>query len=341
MSVCDPARRREWHASVVQFIVVGAGAIGSVVGARLFESGHRVQLIARGPQLEALRKGGLTLETPDATTRLDIPVVDDPARLDSADDAVVLLCVKSNDTAGALDRLAAVAPAETPVVCVQNGVANERMAQRRFGNVYGVPVMCPATFLIPGVVQAHSTPTTGILDIGRHPTGRDQICHRIADAFARSSFVSQVRDDIMRWKHRKLITNLTNAVEAICGREARRGRIAQQAITEGELVLATAGIDVASADEDRLRRGDHLNLQPIDGRSRDGGSAWQSLARRTGTVEADYLNGEIVVLGRLHGVSTPVNHVLQWTTRRMAIEGRKPGTFSEDDLLSLIRSSVV
>ena len=69
-----------------------------------------------------------------------------------------------------LDALVPVAPPDLPVVCAQNGVDNERQALRRFGNVYGVHVMCPATFLEPGVVQDNSSPISGLLDIGRAVT---------------------------------------------------------------------------------------------------------------------------------------------------------------------------
>ena len=103
----------------MDFVVLGAGAIGSVVGARLFESGHQVTLVARGAHLEALRRNGLTVETPDGEIKLDLPVVDDPRRTDSAGDVVVLLCVKSQQTAAALPVLGLAATATTPVVCVQ------------------------------------------------------------------------------------------------------------------------------------------------------------------------------------------------------------------------------
>ena len=66
-----------------------------------------------------------------------------------------------------------------------------------------------------------------------------------------------------------------------------------------------AGIDHVSEAEDRARRGDILRIVPIDAASAGpGGSTWQSLARGL-PVEVDYLNGEIVLLGRLHGVPTP------------------------------------
>ncbi len=68
---------------------------------------------------------------------------------------------------------------------------------------------------------------------------------------------------------------------------------------------------------------------------RHGSSTWQSLERRAGTTEVDYLNGEVVLLGRLHGVPTPVNAVLQRVAARMAREGMAPGSFRESDLLAV------
>ena len=56
-----------------------------------------------------------------------------------------------------------------------------------------------------------------------------------------------------------------------------------------------------------------------------GGSSWQSLARGTGSIEAEFLNGEIVLLGALHGVPTPVNALLQRLAIRAAAEGAGAG----------------
>ena len=136
---------------------------------------------------------------------------------------------------------------------------------------------------------------------------------RIAEAFSSSTFVSVARGDIMRFKYRKLIMNLYNALEALLGERPWPDELTSAITTEATAVLAAAGIDVATADEDRERRGDLLTVAPVqgDGRRgggrRGGGSSWQSLERGLGSVETDYLNGEIVLLGRLHGVPTPVN----------------------------------
>jgi 2-dehydropantoate 2-reductase len=71
-------------------------------------------------------------------------------------------------------------------------------------------------------------------------------------------------------------------------------------------------------------------------RSRPGASSWQSLARGTGSIEADYLNGEIVLLGRIHGVPTPVNLVLQRLASTAAREGWRPGSLPADELIQML-----
>ena len=68
--------------------------------------------------------------------------------------------------------------------------------------------------------------------------------------------------------------------------------------------------------------------------ARSGASSWQSLARGTGSIETDYLNGEIVMLGRIHGVPTPANALLQQVANRLAGEGAPPASVKADDLLA-------
>jgi 2-dehydropantoate 2-reductase len=309
----------------MRFVIYGAGAVGGVIGARLHEHSHEVVLIARGDHLRALRRDGLRLESPDGESTFRIPVVADPREVDFRDGDVVILSVKSQQTASALWSLAAVTTG-VPVVCAQNGVENERLALRLFPDVYGVHVMVPAAHLEPGSVQASSAPVTGLLDVGRYPSGADETAHELVSAFNASSFDSRAVADIMRWKHRKLVMNLGNAVEALLPAGPERDEIARLATDEGEDCLRAAGVAFASREEDRARRGNLMRLQPIKGSARPGGSTWQSLARGAETVEVDYLNGEIVLLGRLHGFPTPVNAALQRLGNRWAAERKPPET---------------
>jgi len=321
----------------MRFVVYGAGAIGGVVGGRLAEAGHEVVLIARGDHHDAIRDEGLRLVTPDAEPlTLSIPVVSHPAGIDFRDDDVVLLAMKSQHTGKALSALAASAPETISVVCVQNGVANEPAALRLFENVYGVCVVCPALHLEPGVVEAHAAPVTGILDIGRYPNGVGAYAEKIAAAFESSTFESVARADIMRWKYGKLLNNLGNAVDALCGPDPEARVVHARARREGAEVLAAAGIDGVSPEEDAARRGAGFQWGGDAARSRPGSSSWQSLARGTASIEADYLNGEIVLLGRVHGVATPVNRLLQRLAATAAREGRRPGSLPIAELIQML-----
>jgi len=318
----------------MRFIVYGAGAIGGVLGGRLHQHGYEVVLIARGAHLDAIRTSGLRIESPRAADVVVVPAVGHPSEIAWRPDDVVILAMKTHHTGAALAELAQHAPPECAIVSAQNGVENERLALRRFARVCGVAVMCPALHLAPGVVQAYSDPVTGILDIGCWPEGVSETARAIAAAFERSTCASQPRPDIARWKYRKLLMNLGNAVQALCSSGGRE--LVKRAQAEGEACLRAAGIGFASEAEDRERRGDVLRMQPIAGRHRPGGSAWQSLARASGSIETDYLNGEIVLLGRLHGVPTPVNAMLQRLANEAARARSTPGGFSEDAVLQLL-----
>jgi 2-dehydropantoate 2-reductase len=298
-------------------------------------------LIARGAHYEAIRDAGLRVDSPEGSVTVRMPVFDSAGAVGVRPDDVVLLCVKSQDTGAALDALGAVAPPEVAVVCVQNGVANERAALRRFAHVYGVCVVCPAVHVEAGVVHANAAPVAGTLDIGRYPhaagaEGDDLMARQIADALAASTFSSEPRPDIMRWKYRKLLNNLGNAIDALCGPEARGGRLLELTGAEGDACLDAAGIERVSREEDAERRGDLFQWGGEAARSRAGSSSWQSLARGQGSIEADYLNGEIVLLGRLHGVPTPVNALLQRLANQAAREGWAPASLTPEAVIRMV-----
>ena len=116
-----------------------------------------------------------------------------------------------------------------PIFCVQNGVANERMALRRFPNVHGVTVMMPASFVAPGEVAAFATPRHGIFDIGRFPRGSDAADQALAAVLEAASIAAFVSDEVMASKYGKLLLNLDNIVEAALGREVATGALRRAA----------------------------------------------------------------------------------------------------------------
>jgi 2-dehydropantoate 2-reductase len=322
----------------VRVVVIGAGAIGGTIGARLHQSGYDVALVARGAHGRAVADRGLTFATPEERVTLRIPTYARPDELTWTAGDVVVLATKSQDTeAAALDLVRAAGPG-VPVVSAQNGVANERALSRWFAHVHGMCVMMPTAHLEPGVVIAHSRAATGILDLGRFPDGADEVDDALAAALRASRIESEPRPDIMRWKYRKLVNNLGNGVQALCGTELdsdAAGEVLDVLVAEADQVFAAAGIDPVTDEEDVVRRADHLQLRPVQGEPRGGGSTWQSLQRGT-PVETDFLNGEIALLGRLHGVPTPANAEVQRLTRDAATRGTAPGSMTAEDLLAAV-----
>jgi 2-dehydropantoate 2-reductase len=304
-------------------VVYGAGAIGGLIAARLHLAGLDVTAVARGEHLRAIRASGLTLETQIGAQTVALPSAADAGEVDWSAEPVVILAVKSHQTQTALDDLAAHAPSGTPVFVAQNGVANEAAVLRRFANVYAVAVLVSAAHLEPGVVVQQSYPVTGILDLGRYPAGGDEVAQQVSAAFRSAQFLSEVRDDIVAWKYRKLIANLGNGVTAAYRPGPDADELVAQAREEAERVLSTAGIPFVSAEQDSRRRGDLLRNRVRDDYF---GSTWQSVTRGHTDVETDWFNGEIVLQARLQGLSAPVNELLQRITAEHARHGRAPRT---------------
>ncbi|MFJ9114209.1 ketopantoate reductase family protein [Streptomyces sp. NPDC102394] len=334
----------------MRYIIIGAGAVGGAIGGRLAGAGHEVVAVARGAHLAALREDGLRLIVPDGRHTYRLPAVEGPDELGAlrADD-VLVLAVKTQDTAAAL---AAWGPAPVagggtaaerlPLLCAQNGVEGQRLALRVFRHVYGVCVWLPATFVEPGRISAAGAPLTGILHLGRYPHGTDETVRRIAADLEKTRFLeAPVVPDVTRWQYAKLLSNLANALEAVSSAAGdRAGELYRRVRAEGEAVLDAAGIAYASAEEQRETRGHKVDPVPLDGAPRGGGSSWQSLTRGTGTIEADHLNGEIALLGRLHGVPTPLNELLQRLANTFAREHRAAGSMPVEELVRLADEAV-
>jgi 2-dehydropantoate 2-reductase len=312
---------------LMKFVVYGVGAIGGVLAGKLALSGAEVVGIARGPQLAAIRENGLLLRTPEGEDLVRFGAAGDPDEVEFAPDDVVVLCMKTQDTPVALQRLRAAGVTTQSIVCAQNGVTNERFALRRFPNVYAMTVILPASYTTPGEVNAFGSPHSGILDLGRYPTGVDDRAAGIAAALTKAGFVSEADPKIMESKYGKLLANLANIIEAALAR-GDNSRFVLAARAEAEAVYAATGINFRDVGESDARRQQQLQSKPIAGVDRVGSSTAQSLARQTGSIETDYLNGEIVLLGRLHDIPTPVNAYFSGLAQRMLGEKLKPGTIS-------------
>ena len=308
----------------MRYIIYGAGAIGGTIGACLHRSGADVLLIARGTHFDRLAADGLTYRSPNISETLQIPVVDHPAKITFRADDVLLLTMKSQHTEAALETLATLAPPDLAIICAQNGVANEAMAARKFRQVYGMLVMLPATHLVPAEVLHHASGIGGVLDVGRYQTGVDSCIQQVAEDVTRAGFLCAADPRPMRWKYAKLLQNLGNAFQAVCSPGPHDRDVMSLVRQEALACYAAANIDCV------------ITMGPIDGIEHGGGSSWQSLSRGTGDIEADYLNGEICLLGQQQGVPTPANEVLRYLANQAAYHRTAPGQFNATQITAMI-----
>jgi 2-dehydropantoate 2-reductase len=317
-----------------RYIIYGAGAVGGALGAELQEAGYEVVLVARGSHKAALESEGLTYVTPDGTQTIRIPVVEHASEILFTDNDAVVIATKSQDTHGVLAALEPVAPIDTPIICAQNGVANEDFALRAFPNVYGVCVLTPAVHMRPGEVVVHAAPHRGTFHLGRYPTGPDEVADEIGEAFSATRFLCFTHIDVRPYKYTKLLNNLLNSAQAVLEPSAV-SKFSELARAEGRAAYDAAGIAYLDQQEFQNQSGG-LEIVDVEGHSRAGGSTWQSLARGASSIETDYLNGEIVLLGRLLGVPTPVNALLQHLSNAAVRQGTSPGATTEDEFQALL-----
>ncbi|AFM15653.1 ketopantoate reductase [Mycolicibacterium chubuense NBB4] len=336
---------------MTRYIVVGAGAVGGTVGGTLARSGADVVLIARGAHARALADSGLLLRTPDGAFEIPVSSAAGPSdvRLTTAD--VLVFATKTHQLEAALQEWAdqpvrsdgreiGTAAQHLPVLTALNGVVAEEMALRFFARVFGVCVWMPAAHVTPGEVIVRSWPVAGHFRISRWPasltTAEDRaLLDEIAAGWTAAGIFTQLPPDVAPWKYNKLLSNLGNAVVALTGAES--AGLAAAAQREGEGILATAGIEYVSFDESKAARRQGVSMRPVRGVEHVvSNSTWQSLARSSGSVETDYLNGEIVRLAHRLGTAAPINATLARLTRAAARSGRAPGEYTAGELETLV-----
>jgi 2-dehydropantoate 2-reductase len=293
----------------VRVLVLGGGAVGGYFGARLAEGGHDVALVARGENLEALRRDGLVLRLPEETRRMpDIRAVDDPALAPPPE--LVLVCVKSYDTAAAARALRPVVSRDTIVLSLQNGVENEAV----LADVLGLPpLLVGLTFIgvelvAPGTVQYTGRGEILFGEPGGAETPRTA---RLAGALAAARVPFQLRRDVLAVAWEKLAWNAAfNAVTTLTGRTV--GEALEHAASRDLVVATMIETDaVATAIGIGVRR-DRLERVLAESAADMPGFATSMLQdlRRGRRLEHDALNGAVVRAAAGAGVAAPLNRTL-------------------------------
>ena len=318
----------------MQLVVYGAGAIGSLVGARLHQAGIDVTLVGRKPHVEAIAASGLLLKSAGGSQRVRLSTT--TSLTESAD--IVLLTVKSQDVTRACREIAQL-NGDATVVTMQNGVRSDQEAAAVLGRdrIIGCVLNVSASYLEAGVVEQN---TNALLQLGvpfRESARRMAPVVEILGKALRT----QVVPDIARARWTKLMANLNNAIMTIVGlpigaalRHQGLARLAIATIREGVRIARLGGFPLDDSARARTFRLMARLPKPIAdlvfaGRlardfppdSQFGPSTLQSL-RRGSSSELDYLNGEIVAVGERLGRTTPYNRGLL-DLGRQAFETRR------------------
>jgi 2-dehydropantoate 2-reductase len=321
----------------------------------LMQSGARVLFVARPAFAEALRRG-VTIRPEDGE---DILVCGDAvtkaSEIAPAGEDIVIITVKSQATSEVIRDLSQVYDRSARVVCLQNGIRNEAIAARKFDRVYAALVFLSAVQLRPELV---TMPKGRVIAIGNYPEGVDDTARRICRDLARAGFdaISSAHTMAMKWG--KLIANLNNATHTIVDYWLERGMaeaemrdLMREVREEGLRVLDAAGIAAEPPagepspipirkSTEALRRPPRPDNDATDmpEEKRTITSMLQDIYMGRRWHEAEFLNGEIVELGRKLGIPTPYNSTLLEIINRMFDEGIRPPLYTPAELHDFIRS---
>jgi 2-dehydropantoate 2-reductase len=319
----------------LRIVIYGAGAVGGVIGGLLTIAGTPVILIGRSGNVNAIREHGLRVVTPNGEQIVQVPAVTTPGEIDFGPADVVFLCVKGQDTERAMCDLHAVVK-NVPIFCFQNGVRNEDIVGKYFPMVYGVMVKAGNVFTRDGEVTSISNPP-GLFVVGCYPEGKDALAESITAKLRNVGYKVLVTSEIMPYKWGKLVVNLINAIGAITNIGGEEyNRIARATRNEGEKILTQAGLRWIPIEEPAslwTKGTERLGYDPSGFAL---GSTWQSLTRRQGTVETEFLNGEIVLLAKKLGVKAPINETLCRITEEMAVNHEPPGKYTPAQLIKIL-----
>jgi 2-dehydropantoate 2-reductase len=292
----------------MRIAVMGAGAIGGYVGARLAAAGAEVTFIARGRHLAAIRQRGLEVRSPLGDVRVDAATAtDDPAAVGEV--AVVLLATKLYDVGPAAQAIAPMLGAETAVVCLQNGVDATDIVARLYGRgrVVGGVVMINAEITAPGIIRhnALNRLTVGELD-GRSTSRLERFVARAAGAGIETAVSRDIRLEIWRkfllLAPMSALSALTRVELARIRQQEETWRLAEQGMREVVAVANAQGVGLTDEDVQRT-------LAFAQGMPPTWKASLTVDLEQGRRLEVDWLAGAVCRLGQAADIPTPFHQV--------------------------------
>jgi 2-dehydropantoate 2-reductase len=302
----------------MRYLIVGAGALGSVFGGLLQHSGQSVRFIGRGPHFEHITTHGLAIDGiwGEVQPGTVVPHSDSSNRYE-----VILLCVKAFHTQEACRRVKGLLAPQGLIVSVQNGLGNLEIIAAEFGpeHTIGARVIFGAQVMRPGLVRVtvYAEPVL----LGAIASGSPQpILVQTVEDLNRAGIPTRQVDDILPHLWGKVLYNCAlNPLGAILGvpygtlgNDPQTRELMRSIIEEIYQVAAARGVRLGHTDADSYFKFFMERLVPAT--ADHWPSMWQDLhaGRRT---EIEALNGAICRYGEAAGVATPYNDAVSRLAR--------------------------
>lgn len=292
----------------MNILILGAGAIGSVYGARLSKF-HDVTLIGGASHVEAIQRDGLVMQGL-LSDNLPLPAFTSVPAIQPG--TLILLTTKVNNNVAAVQPIVDMLPDDVTIVCVQNGLYSENLVKDLVGDralVLRAITQVGGVLVRPGVVDNTVAGYTFLESHARSP--------EIAALFTEAGLDVRVIPDIKREMWRKAIFNcVINPTTALLGSEVgaivdpQLNGLKRQIIDE---CVAVAKADGVSFDEDFVAL-----IDRVFAGARTIASMRQDLMKGRKT-EIEHMNGAVVALGEKYGIACPVNAAM--TTMIRYLEG--------------------
>jgi 2-dehydropantoate 2-reductase len=280
----------------VDILILGAGAIGSVYGAKLSKF-HDVTLVGGASHVEAIQRDGLVMQGLLSET-LSLPASTSVRWI--APGTIILLTTKVNNNVAAVQPIVSLLPDDVTIVCVQNGLYSENLVKELVGGralVLRAITQVGGVLVRPGVVD---NTVAGYTLLESH-----QRSARIAEVLTEAGLDGRIIPDIKREMWRKVIFNcVINPTTALLESEVgaivdpRLNALKQQIIDE---CVAVADADGVSFDEDFVAL-----IDRVFAGARTIASMRQDLMKGRRT-EIDHMSGAVAALGEKYGIACPVN----------------------------------
>lgn len=299
--------------SGLKIVIMGAGSIGSLFGARLAVAKNDVALIARKSHMKAIQQTGLRVDGVSGKRVTKVKVVERPSQL-KEDIDLILLTVKAYDTKQAVIEVEGIMKKDTPLLCLQNGLGLEEIAASILGRervLRGV-TRNGALLKEPGLVLHTGRGETIIGELNGKITERTRI---IAEVFSEAELLTRVTDNMKGAVWNKVLINaginpfgtLTKMKngELLTIHELRELMV--KTVIEGKHVASKNGVKLENDPVSSMLKTAELTAQNKN-------SMLQDIERGKRT-EIDFINGAISSLGKKLRVSTPLNSLLTYLVR--------------------------